>query len=104
MTLRAPTANAAVRSVQAGVVYTVNFVSANDGYLVAVRHSDDLITIYTNLQPPRVKPGDRVQQGEILGYLGGGTLVPSDELRFWAQVPNRSGSWAFADPAKLLGF
>ena len=103
MALRASSDNAAVVAVQAGVVRGVSFVSANDGYMVSVAHSDTLSTVYTNLRPPVVQVGDRVSQGEVLGHLGGSTLVAPDTLKLWVQV-TESGRSAFVDPATALGF
>lgn len=103
MALRAPQPNAPVMAVQDGVVTRVSFVSANDGYLVAVQHGSDLNTVYTNLQPPLVRTGDRVAKGEVIGHLGGGAIVPSDVLRLWVQV-DQGGRSAFVDPAARLGF
>lgn len=103
MALRASSANAAVMAVQAGVVRGVSFVSANDGYMVSVAHSDRLSTVYTNLRPPLVQVGDRVEQGEVIGHLGGSTLVAPDTLKLWVQV-TENGRTAFVDPADALGF
>jgi septal ring factor EnvC (AmiA/AmiB activator) len=103
MALRASSANAAVVAVQAGVVRGVSFVSANDGYMVSIAHSDRLSTVYTNLRPPLVRVGDRVSQGQVLGNLGGSTLVAPDTLKLWVQVIE-NGRSSFVDPAVVLGF
>lgn len=103
MALRAQGPNAPVLSMQEGVVIEISVVSANDGYLVAIQHSRELITVYTNLRPPQVAIGDRVERGQVIGHLGGGTLVPSDVLKLWVQVVDQSGRSAFVDPAKRLG-
>ena len=103
MALRAPSANAAVVAVADGVVRGVSFVSANDGYMVSVAHSDRLSTVYTNLRPPAVQVGDRVSKGEVIGNLGGSTLVAPDVLKLWVQV-TENGRSAFVDPAVALGF
>jgi murein DD-endopeptidase MepM/ murein hydrolase activator NlpD len=50
-----------------------------------------------------VKVGDRVTKGQMLGYLGGSTLVAPDTLKLWVQVTENGGS-AFVDPARELGF
>lgn len=70
VSLRADAEGAAVRSVRAGVVFTVAPIGANDGYLVAVRHDATTTTVYTNLRPPVVVTGDAVDAGTVLGYLG----------------------------------
>jgi murein DD-endopeptidase MepM/ murein hydrolase activator NlpD len=83
------------------VVLGANLLSANDGYLVSVQQADGTIVAYSNLQPnPPVRPGDQVEQGDILGYLGGGGIVPPDVLKIYV----RTGKNEFIDPAKILGF
>jgi murein DD-endopeptidase MepM/ murein hydrolase activator NlpD len=100
--LRAQEAGAAVYAVQGGVVIAAQSIGANDGFMVAVRHDPELTTVYTNLRPPPVQVGDRVQRGEVIGYLGGGTLPPPDVLRLYARV-RQGGGEAFVDPLPLLG-
>lgn len=99
LALRSPTDNAAVTAIEAGVVRAVVLVSANDGYLVSIEHATDMIVSYTNLQPPLVQIGQRVTKGQLLGYLGGGTLVSPDILKLWVTVGN-----TFVDPQRQLGF
>lgn len=101
--LRAAQEGAAVRSVQGGVVISVAPIGANDGYLVAVRHDASTTSVYTNLQPPVVATGDAVNAGSILGYLGGGTLIPPDVLRFYIRRTDTAGNAVFVDPANVLG-
>jgi len=103
VSLRANTAGAAVRAVQAGVVISVAPIGANDGYLVAVRHNATTTTVYTNLRPPVVATGDAVNAGSVLGYLGGGTLIPADVLRFYVRRTDASGNAVFVDPGPVLG-
>lgn len=101
--LRSPVANAAVRSVAAGVVVATNYLGANLGYLVAVEHGSGLRTIYVNLRPPVVRINQVVAQGDLLGYLGGGTLVHNDTLHLFMQ--RTAGDVAtYVDPAPLLGW
>lgn len=99
LALRAANSNAPVTAIEAGVVQTVMLVSANDGYMVAILHGNDLLVSYTNLQQPLVTPGTRVSKGQLLGYLGGGTLVRPDILKLWVMVGN-----TFVDPQARLGF
>ena len=103
VSLRADAEGAAVRSVRAGVVFTVAPIGANDGYLVAVRHDATTTTVYTNLRPPVVVTGDAVDAGTVLGYLGGGTLIPPDVLRFYVRRTDAAGNAVFVDPGPVLG-
>jgi len=103
VSLRASAAGAAVRVVRAGVVFTVAPIGANDGFLVAVRHDATTTTVYTNLRPPVVATGDAVERGAVLGYLGGGTLIPPDVLRFYVRRTDGAGNTQFVDPGPVLG-
>ena len=99
-------AGAAVVAIQKGVVRLVTFVSANDGYLVSLQHGESFGSTYLNLQERSlVSVGDVVEQGQVLGYLGGGSLTPPNVLKFYTQITNPDGSVAtFTDPAQELGF
>lgn len=99
LALRADRANAPVVAIEAGVVFNVMNLSANDGYLVVIRHGNELLVSYTNLQVPVVRAGQYVAKGELLGYLGGGALVDADVLKLWVMV----GS-TFVDPQARLGY
>ena len=101
--IRAPVPNAAVRAVQTGRVYAITYLGANFGYMVALQHDGDLLSIYVNLRQPLVELFDTVDQGAVLGYLGGGTLAPNDILQFYARRETDAGS-PFIDPAPLLGW
>jgi septal ring factor EnvC (AmiA/AmiB activator) len=99
--LQALRVGAAVRAVQPGVVVTTDYVSANQGYNVVIQHSGGLTTAYVNLQSNLVvRVGETVSQGQTIGYLGGGALIPGDVLEFYTI----DGSGNFRDPAMLLGF
>ena len=99
-------AGAAVKSINKGIVREMGFLTANDGYTVTIQHSESLSSSYVNLQAtPLVDVGDVVEQGQIIGYLGGGTLTPPNALRFYMIKTNADGSFvAFTDPAGQLGF
>lgn len=98
--LRAPQPGSAVRAVRSGVVYRTSVITANSGYTVAIQHGPNLISAYTNLQPPVVAFGDRVEQGQIIGYLGGG-IVAADILQLRIGRP-QGLNIIYQDPAALL--
>ena len=99
--LRAEQPGTAVRAVRSGVVYRANRITANSGYTVALQHADRLVSAYTNLQIPVVQRGDRVEQGQILGYLGGG-IIAADILQL--RIGRSEGfDLVYRDPAPLLG-
>lgn len=101
--IQAAVANASVRAVGPGNVVAVSYLGANLGYMVAVEHGGGLVTVYVNLRPPVVETYDSVTQGQVLGYLGGGTLTPNDVLQFYARRGS-GGSGPYVDPAPLLGW
>jgi septal ring factor EnvC (AmiA/AmiB activator) len=99
--LQARQPGSAVRALRSGIVYRASRITANSGYTVAIQHGPALISAYTNLQPPVVEIGDRVEQGQILGYLGGG-IVAADILQL--RVGRSQGlNIIYRDPAPLLG-
>lgn len=101
--IQASVSNAAVRAVGPGIVVAVSYLGANLGYMVGVEHGGGLVTVYVNLRPPVVEMYDSVSQGQVLGYLGGGTLTPNDVLQFYARR-GAGGSGPYVDPAPLLGW
>ncbi len=101
--LRAEQPGVAVRASESGRVYLVSNLGANSGYLVAIQHSPQLITAYVNLQRPQLQIGSLIKKGEVIGYLGGGTLFNSDTLRFYVGIPQTGESPKWVDPLPFLG-
>ncbi len=101
--IQAPVKNAAVHAVQTGRVTAITYLGANLGYMVALQHAGDVVSIYVNLRQPLVEMYATVAQGSILGYLGGGTLTRPDVLQFYARRETSGGS-PFIDAAPLLGW
>ena len=94
-------------SAGAGVVADSSFTGVNDGHMVIVRHSPHgFFTVYTNLREPEVTAGQRIEQGQRLGFLGGSSLQPSDLLKLFVRIEDpqtgqrlrRSGYGAQAEP------
>ena len=67
------------------------------GNLVLVRHSNDYITAYAHAKELRVKRGDAIKSGEIIGMSGQTGTVDSPKFHFEI----RKGS-APVDPMQLL--
>jgi len=89
---------APVRAAAAGQVYAAAYY-ANYGWTVIILHSDNLLTRYVNLQEPLVSTGDVVEQGQIIGYLGGSPMIPPNEM--WFSVLISKGNRLIAvDPSK----
>ena len=99
--LRAPQPGSAVRAVRSGVVYRASLITANSGYTVALRHGPNLISAYTNLQAPIVEIGDQIEQGEIIGYLGGGIIEPDILQLRVGRI--QDFDIIYQDPVPLLG-
>lgn len=77
----------------AGVLYVPNL-----GYTVMIAHTETLATVYTNLQEPLVKDGEKVAKGQLIGYTGGGLLMRPEELEFRVALLT-GGSTRFVDPS-----
>jgi len=94
--IKAPRPGAPVRAAAEGRVFAVVYYG-NVGWAVMIQHSERLFTQYVNLQPPPVETGDRVEQGEIIGYLGGGTLIKPDVLWFRVAIW-KNNRFYYVDP------
>ncbi len=62
-------AGTAVHAAAPGEVALVSEALGGLGTIVLVRHKDDLITTYSTLSDVRVKEGDRVNAGQVLGVV-----------------------------------
>ena len=73
---------APIRAAQAGEVAFVGQDTKTYGNIVILRHADGEMTSYSHAQSISVKKGDRVQGGNVIGYVGqsGNAKVP--ELHF----------------------
>ncbi len=95
--IQAPKPASPVLAAADGQVFAVLFYG-NIGWTVMLQHSDRLFTQYVNLQAPLVQTGDRVEQGEVIGYLGGGTLIAPNVLWFRVAIWKK-GRFYYVDPA-----
>jgi murein DD-endopeptidase MepM/ murein hydrolase activator NlpD len=83
MTIRARAIGDAVYAVADGNVIAAGFQQSNTGWSVAIQHTDSLVTYYSNLQEAGLPAlGSRVARGQQIGYVGGGFILPQDELGF----------------------
>jgi murein DD-endopeptidase MepM/ murein hydrolase activator NlpD len=53
-----------------GQIVTVDFDANGFGNYVIIRHKHGFYTRYGHLQSFKVRTGQRVQQGEVIGYIG----------------------------------
>lgn len=67
-----------------GVVIASSYTSGNGNY-VKVKHNDTYTTQYLHMSKRAVKKGQRVKQGEIIGYVGSTGLATGPHVcyRFW---------------------
>jgi murein DD-endopeptidase MepM/ murein hydrolase activator NlpD len=84
MTITASQAGAPVLAAADGQIMAVRLQGANYGYSILIAHTDsfDVITGYSNLQAPLVGFGQSIRAGQVIGYTGGGTLIPANDLHF----------------------
>lgn len=83
--LAAP-AGTPIRSVGDGVVLEAQY-NGNNGNYVKIRHNSAYVTQYLHMSriASGLRPGDRVAQGETIGYVGSTGLATGPHLcyRFW---------------------
>ncbi len=84
-----------VHAAAPGEVALVSEALGGLGTIVLVRHKDDLITTYSTLANVRVKEGDRVQTGQVLGVV-----APRDKPELQFDVFRGTTS---VDPTPYLG-
>lgn len=91
LTIATP-ANASVRAAAAGWAIHVGTLRGY-GMLVIVKHNDDWLTVYGNLDKPTVKEGAQIAAGQEVGRMG----AAASELHFEVR-----GNGKPVDPAGLL--
>jgi murein DD-endopeptidase MepM/ murein hydrolase activator NlpD len=62
-------ANTEIYAADGGVVQFAAFTSSY-GYMTRIRHADNVETVYAHQIKLAVKPGDIVQKGQLIGYVG----------------------------------
>ena len=75
-----------IRTVGDGIVVEARYTSANGNY-VKIKHNGTYTTQYLHMSKigKGIKPGVRVQQGQVIGYVGSTGLATGPHLcfRFW---------------------
>lgn len=75
----------------------VEFAGARGGYgnLVILRHQDKFLTYYAHMQAfaPKLAVGNKVAQGETIGFVGMTGLATGPHLHFEFHVRNGAGVW-----------
>ena len=61
------------------------------GKWIAVRHDNGLITLYAHMSLQKVKKGQRVSTGQLIGYVGATGYVTGPHLHFTVYAPGSFG-------------
>jgi murein DD-endopeptidase MepM/ murein hydrolase activator NlpD len=85
-----------VRAVAPGQVIFSGY-HAGYGRVIALRHNDEVTTLYAHCWAVRVTVGDRVQAGSILGFVGESGRATGPHLHFEIRINGKS-----LDPLALL--
>jgi murein DD-endopeptidase MepM/ murein hydrolase activator NlpD len=65
------------------------------GFTVVLDHGQGIFTVYSHLSKLSVAPGQKVQQGEVIGITGQTGLAGGDHLHFAVMVGG-----VFVDPVE----
>jgi murein DD-endopeptidase MepM/ murein hydrolase activator NlpD len=69
-----------------GQVVTIDFDAEGFGNYVIIKHKHGYYTRYAHLQKSAVKIGQRVQQGEVIGYIGNTGLSMGPHLHYEVHI------------------
>jgi murein DD-endopeptidase MepM/ murein hydrolase activator NlpD len=80
-----------------GQVVTVDYDATGLGNYVIIRHKHGFYTRYGHMMTFRVKPGQRVEQGEVIGYIGNTGLSTGPHVHYEVHIGSD-----VVDPYKFL--
>ena len=83
----------------AGTVFLAENQPGGYGLIVAIQHDGSLSTAYAHLSEIHVSPGDRVEQGQILGLSGNTGTSTGPHLHFEVKENEQ-----YIDPRSLINF
>lgn len=87
-----------VKAAMSGEV-TVAEQTPQNGYEIQVKHPNGLVTVYQSLAEMKVKAGDSVKQGDVLGTAGVSELEKDEGIHVHFSVKSNSQA---VDPASLI--
>ena len=79
-----------IRAAGEGSVAFVGNNLSDYGNIVILRHKDGVMTSYANAREILVTKGDRIKQGDLLGYVGRTGNARSPQLHFSMRVADAS--------------
>ncbi|MFD2331408.1 peptidoglycan DD-metalloendopeptidase family protein [Cohnella sp. GCM10020058] len=88
-----------VKAAMSGEV-TVAEQTPQNGYEINIKHPNGLVTVYQSLAELKVKVGDSVKQGDVLGTAGVSELEKDEGVHVHFAVKSNSQT---VDPASLIG-
>ncbi|MDR2110836.1 MAG: M23 family metallopeptidase, partial [Spirochaetaceae bacterium] len=80
-----------------GQVVTVDYEGGGFGNYIIIKHKHGFYTRYAHLQSFRVHTGQKVQQGEVIGYIGNTGLSTGPHLHYEVHIGSD-----VVDPYKYL--
>lgn len=86
---------------RAGMVIKAEFHSSW-GNVVAVQHEDNTTALYAHQQEYQVKVGDKVEQGQIIGYVGSTGNSTGSHLHFELCLDHSLSPSKLIDPERTL--
>lgn len=86
---------------KAGTVKVAEFHNSWGNYVV-VEHEDGMVTLYAHQSQYVVKPGDQVEQGQIIGYVGSTGNSTGSHLHFELCRDTSLSQDQLIDPATVL--
>lgn len=72
------------------------------GNVVVIEHEDDMTTLYAHQQQYIVQPGDQVEQGQIIGYVGSTGNSTGSHLHFELCKDGSLSQGMLLDPQSVL--
>lgn len=96
-----------IYSVMEGTVYSAGWeipLCLGGGYCAIVGHPNGFYTLYAHLSTLKVKTGDKVSRGQVLGLMGATGYAMGTHLHFcvWYGVPYANGSKLYP-PLDVIG-
>jgi len=65
-----------------GVIVKEEFLEKGQGKVIVIKHSDEFQTFYSHLSEFKVKLGDKVKKGEVIGLVGSSGLSTGPHLHY----------------------